>query len=101
MFAVLEIEGDPLSWYKLPSAVHEWVEAVGGFAILALILWFIFRLINPPPPAQRKSGMSAASWLISSTVLAILVAIVPIGLAVRSAISGSIPTVRRFGTQSA
>jgi ABC-type transport system involved in multi-copper enzyme maturation permease subunit len=82
MFAVLEIEGDPLSWYKLPSAVHEWVEAVGGFAILALILWFIFRLINPPPPAQRKSGMSAGSWLISSTVLAILVAIVPIGLAV-------------------
>ncbi len=82
MFAVLEIEGDPLTWYKLPSAVHEWVEAVGGFAILALILWFIFRLINPPPPAQRKSGMSAASWLISSTVLAILVAIVPIGLAV-------------------
>ena len=82
MFAVLEIEGDPLSWYKLPSAVHEWVEAVGGFAILALILWFIFRLINPPPPAQRKSGMSAASWLISSTVLAILVALVPIGLAV-------------------
>src|SRR6266478_4541849 len=82
MFAVLEIEGDPLSWYKLPSAVHEWVEAVGGFAILALILWFIFRLINPPPPAQRKSGMSAASWLISSTVLASLVALVPIGLAV-------------------
>jgi len=82
MFAVLEIEGDPLSWYKLPGAVHEWLEAVGGFAILALFLWFIFRLINPPPPAQRKSGMSAGSWLISSTALAILVALVPIGLAV-------------------
>jgi ABC-type transport system involved in multi-copper enzyme maturation permease subunit len=82
MFAVLEIENEPLSWYKFPFAVHEWLEAVGGFAILALLIWFVFRLVNPPPPAQRRSGMSAAAWLISSTVLAILIAILPIVLTI-------------------
>jgi ABC-type transport system involved in multi-copper enzyme maturation permease subunit len=82
MFAVLEIEGEPLSWYKLPGAFHEWLEAVGGFAIIALIIWVIFRLINPPPDAQRKSGLSASSWLISSTILAILIALAPIVLAI-------------------
>src|SRR5256885_565583 len=82
MFAVLEIENDPLSWYKFPSAVHEWLEAVGGFAILALIIWFIFRLVNPPPSSQRKSGMSAASWLLWSTVLAVVIGLLPIGLTI-------------------
>ncbi len=80
MFAVLEIEGEPLSWYKLPGAAHEWLEAVGGFAILGLIFWFIFRLINPPPAAQRKAGLSARSWLIYSTILAVVVFFIPIVL---------------------
>lgn len=82
MFAVLEIENDPLSWYKFPSAVHEWLEAVGGFAILALVIWFIFRLVNPPPSAQRKWGMSAASWLLWSTVLAVVIGLLPVVLTI-------------------
>jgi ABC-type transport system involved in multi-copper enzyme maturation permease subunit len=82
MFAVLEIESEPLSWYKLPGAFHEWLEAVGGFAIIALLIWVIFRLILPPPEAQRKAGMSARTWLISSTLLAILIGLAPIVLAI-------------------
>ena len=82
MFAVLEMEGDPLSWYKVPEAVHEWLEAVGGFAILGLVIWFIFRLVTPPPPSVRKTGLSPASWIIWSTVLAVVVASLPIVLTI-------------------
>lgn len=82
MFAVLEIETDPLSWYKLPGALHEWLEAVGGFAILGLIIWLIFWLINPPPPSQRKTGLTTISWLLWSTVLAIVIGLLPIALAI-------------------
>jgi ABC-type transport system involved in multi-copper enzyme maturation permease subunit len=82
MFAVLEIESDPLSWYKFPEAVHEWLEAVGGFAILGLVIWFIFRLVNPPPASEKKSGLSATSWLIWSTILAVGIALLPIVLAI-------------------
>lgn len=80
MFAVLEIESDPLSWYKLPGAVHEWLEAVGGFAIFGLIIWLIFWLVNPPPASQRKTGLSTKSWLLWSTVLAVVIALVPVAL---------------------
>jgi ABC-type transport system involved in multi-copper enzyme maturation permease subunit len=82
MFAVLEIETDPLSWYKLPGAVHEWLEAVGGFAILGLIIWVIFWLVNPPPASQRKTGLSTPSWLLWSAVLAIVIGLLPIALAI-------------------
>src|SRR5713101_6610438 len=82
MFAVLEIESDPLSWYKVPGAVHEWLEAVGGFAILGLIIWLIFWLVNPPPASQRKIGLSTSSWLLWSTVLAVAIALLPVALAI-------------------
>jgi ABC-type transport system involved in multi-copper enzyme maturation permease subunit len=82
MFAVLEIEGDPLSWYKFPEAVHEWLEAVGGFAILGLVIWAIFRLVNPPPPSEKKTSLSASSWLLWSTVLAMAIGLMPVILAI-------------------
>jgi ABC-type transport system involved in multi-copper enzyme maturation permease subunit len=82
MFAVMEIDVDPLSWYKLPGAVHEWLEAVGGFAILGLIIWLIFWLVNPPPTSVRKVGLSTAAWLLWSTVLAVGIGLLPILLSV-------------------
>src|SRR5260370_9257771 len=77
MFA-MEIDVDPLSWYKLPGAVHEWLEAVGGFAILGLIIWLIFWLVNPPPTSVRKVGLSTAAWLLWSTVVAGWIGLLPI-----------------------
>jgi len=82
MFAVMEIEGDPLSWYKFPGAVHEWLEAAGGFAILGLILWGIFRLVNPPPASEKKTGMSPTYWVIWSTVLAVGIGLLPVILSI-------------------
>lgn len=82
MFAVMEIEGDPLSWYKLPGAAHEWLEAVGGFAILGLIIWLIFYIVNPPSTSQRKVGLSTTAWLLWSTVLAVAIGILPILLSI-------------------
>lgn len=42
IFATLFVERDPLSWVDVPSGILQWVQSVGGFAFLGLVLWLIF-----------------------------------------------------------
>jgi len=42
IFATLFVERDPLSWVDVPSGILQWVQSVGGFACLGLLLWLAF-----------------------------------------------------------
>ena len=42
IFATLFVERDPLSWVDVPSGILQWVQSVGGFACLGLLLWLVF-----------------------------------------------------------
>jgi len=49
-FAVLVQEREPLTVNDLPNLVVGWVQDVGGFAMVALVVWYYFALL-----AQMKS----------------------------------------------
>ncbi len=42
IFATLFVERDPLSWADVPAGIIQWVQSVGGFACLGLLLWLVF-----------------------------------------------------------
>ena len=42
IFATLFVERDPLSWADVPAGIVQWVQSVGGFACLGLLLWLVF-----------------------------------------------------------
>src|SRR5215472_11393188 len=41
MLATLVLERDPLQWSDLPGAIVSWVQDVGGFAAVGLVIWFV------------------------------------------------------------
>jgi hypothetical protein len=77
MFAILEIEQNPLSWQHLPAALYQWIEAAGGFAALGLGLWLIFRLIRSQPILNDNTGISLRAWLVGSLVVGLVLAFLP------------------------
>ena len=65
IFATLFVERDPLSWVDVPSGILQWVQSVGGFACLGLVLWLIFGWLRTSAvdknrvPAWKKILFSA------------------------------------------
>src|SRR5262245_56200457 len=43
MLATLVIEREPLQWSDMPGALVSWVQDVGGFAMVGLVIWFLVR----------------------------------------------------------
>jgi hypothetical protein len=51
IFASLVIEREPMRWQDFPGALLSWVQVVGGFAAVALVLWGLFRWVRRAPLA--------------------------------------------------
>jgi hypothetical protein len=49
MLAILVVERPPMFWRDLPIAILNWLQVVGGFALMALILAGLMRLVTRRP----------------------------------------------------
>src|SRR5262245_30915681 len=56
MFATLVLEREPLQWSDLPGAILSWVQDVGGFAAVGLVIWFVVTRLQQSggPPEGPK-----------------------------------------------
>jgi hypothetical protein len=77
MFAILELDQNPLSWQHFPAAFYQWIEAAGGFAALGLGLWLIFRLVRSQPILEGNTGISLRGWLVGSLLAGLVLAVLP------------------------
>jgi ABC-type transport system involved in multi-copper enzyme maturation permease subunit len=66
MFASLPIERELLTFKDLLPGFLYWVEAVGGYATVGLVLWFILGLTL----MKRKDRQRIPSWMASAFVAA-------------------------------
>src|SRR4051812_15604236 len=79
MFAALTLEREPLTftWDTFPGYLNMWVQIVGGFAMLALVLWLIAFV------ASRRSpeGGNVIVRLLASSFISLLAIVLlgPIG----------------------
>ena len=80
IFATLFVERDPLSWVDVPSGILQWVQSVGGFACLGLLLWLVFGWLRTS--AVDKSRVPAWKKIIFSTLAGsgLILFVVAIGL---------------------
>jgi hypothetical protein len=80
MFAALTLEHEPLalSWETFLPALNSWVQVVGGFAMLGLVLWLIAYVLSRG--AGHQAGSATARALAGSGLGALLVVLLgPIG----------------------
>lgn len=54
MFAVLFLERDPLRLQDLPAGVWDWVQTVGGFAMIGLLAWLAFGWYRRRPADRAR-----------------------------------------------
>jgi ABC-type transport system involved in multi-copper enzyme maturation permease subunit len=82
MFAALTIEKDqePIRLEDLPGVVHAWLLIAGGFAAVALVVWFL--VFRGPGPAREEHRWSWKQWLIAILLGGIPLALLPTGLAI-------------------
>lgn len=66
LFATLFVERDPLSWVDVPAGVVQWVQSVGGFACLGLLLWLVFGWMRTS--AVEKSRIPAWKKILFSAL---------------------------------
>jgi hypothetical protein len=80
ILASLVVEREPLKWADLPNVLKFWVQDVGAFALAALLLIFLFRLVRrfagtPGPAAeQRGKGWQDRLFLLAAILGVILYA---------------------------
>jgi hypothetical protein len=78
MFALV-LERDPLRLEDIPNALHEWIVAAGGFAVMALAFWFLTTLLSRRESGRRESSLSMGVRLPLIVVGGLIIATVPIG----------------------
>ncbi len=69
LFAILELERDPLQWADLPEMLRDWVAVVGGLAFFGLIALVVYRLTQhlrakDGPPGLPPMLLVAISGLL-------------------------------------
>src|SRR5579885_649016 len=83
MFGALFFERDPLRYSDLPAMFVSWVQDVGGFAMLAIVLWLLFGYLRmrPVEEARIPGWMTTVFlWSVVAAVLAYLAALVVGGI---------------------
>ncbi len=83
MFGALFFERDPLRYSDLPAMFVSWVQDVGGFAMLAIVLWLLFGYLRmrPVEKARIPGWMTTVFlWSVVAAVLAYLAALVVGGI---------------------
>jgi ABC-type transport system involved in multi-copper enzyme maturation permease subunit len=70
MFAALTLEREPLlfTWDSFPGYLNSWVQIVGGFAMLALVLWLIAYVASRGSP----EGGNAIVRLLAGSFIGLL-----------------------------
>ncbi len=54
IFATLFIERDPLSWADVPAGALQWVQSVGGFAAIGLLIWLVFGWLRTSASEKKR-----------------------------------------------
>ena len=54
MFAVFFLERDPLRLQDLPAGAWDWVQTVGGFAMIGLLAWLVFGWYRRRPADRAR-----------------------------------------------
>src|SRR5262245_506876 len=65
MFASLVFERDLLGWDQMGPALRDWAQDVGGFAIVALVIWGLAYLIQRPAALGNQRSWLTAPFLVA------------------------------------
>ncbi len=89
MLFALIIEREPLKWADLPNLFRFWVQDIGAFALAALVIIYLFRLVRrfsgTPGPAAEQRGKG---WQDRLFLAALVIGLICYGVGTALAVRG-------------
>lgn len=80
MFAILVLEREPMKLEDLPAALQTWIMAAGGIASIAVAVWLIANLIQPPREGSILNPRTLLPQLLTILIGGLAVALLPLGM---------------------
>lgn len=64
LFGILVVEREPIRFEHLPGQLQLWLQDVGGFAAIGLILWVLTAKLSARPDASDASGRRVTGFMM-------------------------------------